>query len=597
MKTHNPSHEELRSKLELLTHASDFSLFEEQLTELLGLVQQKSSQLLIKPIRSERGFEERLALVKRAYKQGRFDDALRIAARKLAKYLRSVGVREVPAYYKARTLLYELNDILSVDSDINDWTFTDGQVAYAQLQVLSNRWHVRQPTDLERKLIKEKVLFSACYGHGLKRRNEPMQARDTFEWLLAFTTEKLANSQMPSYGTRANLSYHLGSVYRSLEKHEQSEDMYTRALQFYHDRTRTRPKNDLDDLYFTTRRIAMCIGLGFGWLHLTRGNLKRADHAFITARAFLARSPEPIVASFIELLYGSLRRCKDGHNQKAAIASLELARKAFENTHPRYHAYACLELALSFTLIRDYEKALALLDIAEKYAQEQQSEFKWLINIHIRRSRIRRWQGFFQQALTEAKTAIEMAERGETILPRADAYIAHGEALFYATEEQIRPTKTGYIKAREDFETALKLVTKHDSEETHATLNPKIASVCELRIAQCYARCGNQIEAQSHFEKWKDWEPVVEHQWVRELAKVVRRNIDELKDFFSISSRDQSQWNYNEQLVRLRKWLHTQAMTRANNNQTQAAKLVGVTPAAFSNWLSAVRRGGTKRTK
>lgn len=596
MQTHDPSHEEFRSKLELLTHASEFALVEEQLTEQLRLVQRKSNELLTKPICSPADFEERLVLIKRAYKQGRFDNTLNIATQNLATYLRKEGVREEPSYYKARTLLYELNDSFSVDAEISDWTFGDGQLAYAQLQRLSNKWYLqREPTIVERRLVKEKVLFCACYGHLQKRHNEPTQARNTFEWLLTFTTKKLKTVQMPSYGTRANLSYHLGSVYRTLEKHVLSEAMYTQALRFYHDRTTTRPEDDLDDLYFTTRRIAMCIGLGFGWLHLTRGNLERADHALITARAFLARSPDPIVSSFIELLYGSMRRCKDGYDQKNAITSLNRAREAFENRHPRYHAYACLELALSLTLTRDYDGALALLDTAEEYAQEQQSEFKWLINIHIRRSRIRRRLRDFQQALTEAKTAIEMAERGETILPRADAYIAHGEARFYSTEEGERSSTTGYIKAREDFEAALKLVTEENYFETQTTLNPKIASVCELRIAQCYAREGNQIEAQGHFEKWKKWEPTVEHQWVRELAKVVERDIEELKDFFSISARDQSQWNYDQQLIRLRKWLYTHAMTRANNNQTKAAKLVGVSPAGFSNWLSAGKRGRTKQ--
>ena len=590
----DPSDMEFNSELESFTDASVLSLLEEQLTERLRLVQQKANQFLIKPVQSPASFEERLAQAKKAYKQGRFDSDLRTAVQNLATYLRTLKMKEEASYYKARTLIYELNGILSVDEQINDWTFTDGQEAYAQLQMLSNRWDVRRElADAERRVMKEKLLFCACYGHGLKRRNELRRARDTFEWLLTFAN-KLKTRQMPSYGTRANLSYHLGSIYRELEKHVESEAMYTQALRFYHDRTKTRPKKDLDDLYFTTRRIAMCIGLGFGWLHLTRGNLARADHALITARAFLAKSPDPIVSTFIEFLYGSMRRCKDGYAQQDAIASLNLARDAFANIHPRYHAYACLELALSFTLIREYEQALQLLEVAEKYAQEHQDEYKWLINIHIRRSRIRRRQRDYQRALTEAKTAIEMADRGETILPRADAYIARGEARFYSAEEHERPSITGFISAREDFETARKLV---DDESTRTTLNPKIASVCELRIAQCYARLGNQIEAQGHFENWKNWKLVVEHQWVRELAKVVEKDIDDLKDFFSISSKDESEWNYDYQLDRLRRWLYQQAMSRANNNQTKAAKLVGVTPSAFSNWLYAGNRGRTKRTE
>jgi tetratricopeptide (TPR) repeat protein len=402
---------------------------------------------------------------------------------------------------------------------------------------------------------------------------------------------------MPAYGTRANLSYNLGSVYRVLEQHEKSEAMYAQALRFYHDRAKTRPANDFDDLYFVTRRIAMCIGLGFGWLHLTRGNLNRAENALLTARAFLAKSPDHIVSSFIELLYGSMRRCRAGHDQTEAIDSLNQARKAFEHNHPRYHAYACLELSLSFTLIGDFDEALAHLEVAEEYAEQQQSESKWLINVHIGRSRIRRHQRDYERALNEANLAIAKAEYGETILPRADAYIARGEARFYLAEERVGQPTPIYTDARKDFETALELVDEQENSHkgSQSTLNPKIASVCVLRIAQCHAKEGNQIKAKSFFERWKIWEPTVEHQWVRDLAKQVESDINKLEDFFSISSREPKEWKYDQQLCRLREWLSSQAMRYTNNDKTEAAELLGVSRSAVFNWKFGVKRGRAKR--
>jgi tetratricopeptide (TPR) repeat protein len=600
MKTHNSSHE-ISSGIESLTHGTDLSLIEEELIELLNVVQLKTGKLLTKPIRSQRDFVERLATAKKAYKQGRFDKPLAIATKNLSTYLRSLGVQEQPEYYKARTLLYELNDILSVDSQISDYTFEDGQRAYTQLQAQSDKWSAKgELSEPDLRLIKEKVLFCSCYGHGLKRRNLPNQAAETFQWLLDFTANKIATTrQMPAYGTRANLSYNLGSVYRVLEQHGKSEAMYAQALRFYHDRTKTRPANDFDDLYFITRRIAMCVGLGFGWLHLTRGNLNRAENALLTARAFLAKSPDHIVSSFIELLYGSMRRCKAGHDQTEAINSLNQARKAFEHNHPRYHAYACLELALSFTLKADFEAALAHLEAAEQYAQQQQNEPKWLTNIHIGRSRIRRHQRDYERALTEAEMAIDMAEHGKTILPRADAYLAHGEARLYLAKEPGGPSTPTYGEARKDFEKALELVLEEESSHrgNEKTLNPKIASVCVLRIAQCYAKDGNQIKAKSFFQRWKTWEPTVEHQWVRDLAKEVEGDINELEDFFSISSRDPKEWNYERQLSRLRKWLYTQAMSYTNNDRKAAAKLIGLSPTSVFNLPYPVKRGRAKRTK
>lgn len=597
MPTHLPPKEKLQRTIESLKNEADLAVVEEQLLDLLYVVQKRAEKLLTKPIRSRADFSKRIFQLKKAYKQGRFTTTLAKATRNLSKYLRHLDVTEEAEYYKARTLLYELNDILSIDPEINEWTFVDGERAFTQLQQLARRSSKLDQVD--RKLIKEKILFCSCYGHGLKRRNDPKRAEEVFQWLLRFTTDVVKTDELPSYGTRANLSYHLGSVYRVLEQHEQSHKMYTQALRFYHDRSRTRPVDDLDDLDFTTRRIAMCVGLGFGWLHLTRGNLHRAENSLITARVFLAKSPDPIVAFFIELLYGTIRRCRAGHDQDEAIASLDKARKSFERTHPRYHAYACLELALSFTQKGDYDKALEYLEIAEKYAVQQQGEFKWLVNIHIRRSRIRRHQDDYERALSEAETAIEMAESSASVLPRADAYIARGESRLYFAEEYASPPVPAYISARKDFERALKLVVKKENTQNghERILNPKIASVCELRIAQCYAREGNQIEATNRFEHWRRWQATVEHQWVRDLAKEVERDIRRLDDFFSISSKNSAEWNYHQQLNKLRDWLYAQALHEADNDKEVAASLLGVSRSTIFNWREGATRGRAKRTK
>jgi len=563
-------------------------------------VQVEASEILSRPIRDE-DFQPQLKQLKKAYKQGRFDSRVAAANQHLAAYLRTVKETERPEYYKARTLVYELNDILPVDPEIDVWTFEDGQRVYRDLLQLSDRLATgSRLTDFARKLVREKILFCACYGHGLKRRNEPNRAKEIFHWLLDFTTNKIVTAQMPAYGTRANLAHNLGSIYRALEQHERCEAMYVQALRFYHDRMKLRPPKDFDDLAFTTRRLAMCIGVGFGLVQLTRGSLHRAEHALITARSLVARSPDPIVPSFIELLYGSMGRCQAGTDPEKlaeAIRSLKLARRAFkQHGHPRYHARACSELALAYTAQDKFDCALMYLNVAEDYARRQQ-EHKWLANVHIRRSRIRRGQGDYEQALTEADKAIEKIENSEEIVAKADAYIVRGEAQFYlASTGGLAPPN--YEVARSDFRTALSLLKKdkHAHGRNEKTLNPKIASVCVLRLAQCYAREGNQVNAKRFFRRWTKYKAIVEHEWVRALAKEVAADISRLDDFFSISSRNPAEWNYDQQFNRFRAWFYSQAMMHTNNNATEAAALTGLSRPVFVKLRGPVERSHTKHS-
>jgi tetratricopeptide (TPR) repeat protein len=599
LQTHSSLHKQILFLAESLTEVSDLSTIEGKLLELLNVVQGQASEILNRPIQDESDFKAQLKQLKKAYKQGRFDRRLAVANQHLTAYLRTVKETETPEYYKARTLVYELNDILPVDPEIDVWTFEDGQRVYSDLQRLSDRWVTEvKLTDYARKLVREKILFCGCYGHGLKRRSESERAQQVFHWLLEFTTNRIVTPQMPAYGTRANLTYNLGSIYRALEQHDRSEAMYAQALRFYHDRTKVRSKKDFDDLAFTTRRIAMCIGLGFGWLQLTRGNLHRAEHALITSRSLIAKSPDPIVPLFIEMLYGSMRRCRAGNDRKElneAIRSLKLARRAFQrHKHPRYHARACSELTLAYAAQGEFVRALMYLNVAEDYAQRHQ-EYKWLANVHIRRSRIRRGQGDYEQALTEAEKAIEKIENSEEVVAKADAYIARGEAQFcLAGAGGLAPPS--YEVARADFSRARRLLKKdkHAQGRNGKTLNPKIASVCVLRIAQCYAREGDQVNAKRFFQRWTKYKATVEHEWVRALAKEVAADISNLDDFFSISSRNPAEWNYYEQINRLRAWIYTQAMKHTNNNATEGAELTGLKRPVFVKLREPVKRLHTK---
>jgi predicted unusual protein kinase regulating ubiquinone biosynthesis (AarF/ABC1/UbiB family) len=165
-----------------------------------------------------------------------------------------------------------------------------------------------------------------------------------------------------------------------------------------------------------------------------------------------------------------------------------------------------------------------------------------------------------------------------------DAYITRGEANLY-TAEKTNQRESKYAVARRDFDEALRLVLEMGLANLTTGLpsNPKIAAVCGLRIAQCYAREGNETKALEHYVGWEILRSNVEHEFVRELADEVKSEIDSLSKNFTISAKDQRKWDYAENVAKMRRWLLTQAL-RQTKNYTEAAKLIGVQRATLYQW-------------
>lgn len=571
-------------------------LTEKELKHRLAELQARAHDELSKPFVTWEDFSRRLGQIKRACKRGCFDTQLRAMTTNLHTFLRSVETahlneKDLPLYWKGRTILYELNDIFHLDDSINKWTYEGGKLIYDEIQELKGRWKNRGPhSELAYQLIKEKIIFCTYYAHELKRRNETDTCLERLQSLLDFVTNEVKTDDVRCLSTRANLCYHLGAVYRLLEQHDLGESMYAQAIELYYERIKRRPLDDHDDQLFTTRRIAMCIGLGFGWQNLTRGYLRRAENALAAARSMLANSSDPVVPAYIELLYGTIRRCRAGNNEveiREANESLQKARRDFKkNQHKRYEARACWELALCCIPIKDYDGAEKYLAVMETYATNH-DDLKWLANVHCLRSRIHRGREHYKEALEEAEITYKIAKDGKQLLPEVDALITRGEANFYlaqATEQD-----AGYDDARTDFEAALQLLQKQEvaggaGGGLSQTLNPKIASVCALRIAQCFARKGDEAKATSYFAEWELVSSSIEHAWVQDLACDVQIEIKAMSQSFNISAKDRLQWNYSKQVRRLRTWLYARAMKEAKNNWAEAAKLVGVERATLYQW-------------
>ena len=146
--------------------------------------------------------------------------------------------------------------------------------------------------------------------------------------------------------------------------------------------------------------------------------------------------------------------------------------------------------------------------------------------------------------------------------------------------------------ARDDFSQALHYVLERESADRTTGLpsNPKIAAVCHIRIAQCYARELNEAKAREHYAEWEVLRAHVEHAWVREKAAEVKAEIDSLSMHFFISAHDPNAWNYTDNVVRLRRWLLTQALRQTRKNYLKAAALIGVQRATLYQWQDDSRK-------
>jgi tetratricopeptide (TPR) repeat protein len=567
---------------------------DEKILALQNACKERISREFSAPVKDWQDFKNKLAQVERAYKRSPFNENLSMAAGELYSFLNRVeqDKKDEPEYWHALGLLYELNDIFHLSEDIGTDALNVGKHIQSELHELSDEWgDGASVPPAQCRLIQEKVIYCTYRGNQLKRSGDAEGAQKLFEWLFDFTINKLkVDGVFPCWEVQANLAYNLGAVYRVLEKHDKAEEMYTLTLEYLRKKVEEIGEHDVDDYFFSVRQQAMVVGIGYGWINLTRGFLHRAENALTTARAMLAHSRDPIISPYIDLLYGTIKRCRAGSDRAMlddAIAILERVREDFkEHNHTRYVPRACWELSLAFNEVNDIEQAEKHLDAVAAYA-EQTKHPKWLTNVKILRSRISRRQDNLHKALAEAESAVENARACRSILPLMDAYITRGEAhLYIAKKTNQRESK--YAVARSDFDNALRLVLEMGLADLTTGLpsNPKIAAVCGLRIAQCYALEGNETKAREHYVGWDILRSNVEHEFVRELATQVKSEIESLSKNFTISAKDEKEWDYAENVAKMRRWLLTQAL-RQTKNYTEAAKLIGVKRATLYQWQEA----------
>jgi hypothetical protein len=584
---------------------------DERVGRLQRIAQEKLQERLLQPVADANDFAARLRYVNRMYKRGLLNRNLYGACLKLHEYM-GEGSRLKPAYYKIHTLLYEINDSLREDARIIAWSKVEGEKLLADLRKYERQSATGGAPRKSRRLLREQVLFVTCYSNELKRAGDTDGALKVFTWLYHFTERHVRNDEVHCCATMGNLSHHLAALCRISEEHDAAEEMYLRALQHYYERASLR-RGEEDDFYFVTRRIAMCIE-GLGWVHLTRGAIRRAELALAAARALMVHISDRVVRASVNMMFGTIKRIRAGTSPGPladAISLLTEAWREFEDIkNSRYVKRARWELALAYNVAGDFAEAEKHLDFVEGVYRDG-TNLKWQANVHILRSRIRRNQGRhaaspgealgrYRQALAEARAAYKLTKDGASLLlPELDALITRGEAYFQLAESTDQKA-CGYQEALDDFLLALDLLKPkvEGNDEAEPTRNPKIAAACALHAAACYVRMDNWTEADAYLKRWKRLRPLVEHQWLREKAAAVEEEFARMTEDFIVSARNPEDWDYKKKLHELRSWFRRQALKQTGGSMSRAAVLLKVERNAlrYNRGKSAkAGKGGRKR--
>ncbi|HET8782280.1 MAG TPA: hypothetical protein VFM63_07675 [Pyrinomonadaceae bacterium] len=558
---------------------------------------QQSEQLNM-PVDDWDDFNVRLKQLFRAYDEEQFDD-LESAARSLYNFLVANNETERDEYWSAMPILYELNDFFGYATGLKESVAKRAIKLYGELRELEVEWSSKKPAREERELARRKVLYCACGANELRRAGDIEQATKMFEWLLKFTTEAIKSDDFPCAGTRARLNYQLGSIYRILEKHDRAEKAFTDTLDRLREKANEAPRNANSQLALD-HKIAMVVGIGYGWINYTRGFLRRSENALATSLALLAKSEHPIIRSYIKLLYGTILRCRAGSDWTAiqgAITILEEALKEFKQRgHTRYAARASWELALAYNLARKFPKAQEHLDFVIEHTKLTEHP-KWLTNVRILQSRQHQKKGEYEKALDEARKALSIATNYEATLPIVDSHLAIGEVKLALAKSGVDKAKN-IESAMFHFKQALNVVSESKLQDHESTLpsNPKIVAVCELRLAECQAALGEQAAARAHLASWQRLEANVEHEWVRELAKTVTEEVRQLSLNFVISADNPNEWDYSKSVASLRQWLLQRSLQQTGQNYSKAAELINVKRATLYQWKDD-DGGKTKRAR
>jgi tetratricopeptide (TPR) repeat protein len=503
----------------------------------------------------------------------------------------------------------------------------------------------------QRVLVREKVrcfeayIIAECYSRQLYP-----EARNKLEACRDFIEGKLMTKGTPAFGlTLLGMSeYYLGRVHRQLGAYSPAKQAFMKALQHLLARaelkkgaatagTAGRPSvagdkpEDYsvdDNLAFLDHKVAVCFGLGLAWIDFTQARLTDAEQKVTAAKASLIKYDDAIDNAYMDLILGSIARCKADRDIEQLIRAETLVQRALGEfikiEHGWYEPHARFELGQVHLYLalahKEGEERKKHLECALREAEKvravstDREDSMWVINSLVLQSEIKRAARVYNDAkdlATQALNELKEAERNKdtnslrvceinALIARAEANLSDAKAE-REKEHKIRlaadpdtlhamrvRTQKKLDAAHEDLTKALSLNERKEIMRRAHSQNSRIEALCRLYLARCYAYGGDKRRAQESYQKWLDIDEGVEHAKIKSLAKKVKDDIDKVVTEFVVLG--DGDLRYDELVKGLQTFLLNVARDKYPKDKDRQAKLLGVARMTIYNWENEERK-------
>jgi tetratricopeptide (TPR) repeat protein len=490
-------------------------------------------------------------------------------------------------YLKAKAFISEVYDYFG-DTGESRQVVQEGAKLYNDLPETADSY--LSPN--QRQILREKIRVCLSWANAEFYRTDQFQKAEAHvRRIRRLVDEGLSDDEyFPCFGTKGQINYYLGRIYRQLGRLDEAEMSFNEAIEFYYSRAEQKKKEfkvgtekaDLE-VRFSNHRIAICLGLGVGWVNYTRGHLTKALSSILTARMLLLTTNDEFNKASLDLLLGAIRRSL-APNTKGMHPALSHAKKAYDifrrDDHQRYLARAAYSLSLTHFYGKDYSAATNRVLEVMKIAEELE-DYQWLANSLTLQSRIKCALKDYNAAEKDASLAYKLATDHYQVLSTIEALIARSQVWL-----EMRETAA----ARKDLQEAIYLNGQASAHHrTAETANPRIQGLYCLNLAYSYALDNDSGKAGEAYDSWLRISAEIEDRRVHDRADEVDLEIKRVKKDFVIksisknSTPDPKDFNYRDNLVKMQKHLVAQAKVE-HSKKEDIAEFLGIQRQTLFKW-------------
>ncbi|MEO0248659.1 MAG: tetratricopeptide repeat protein, partial [candidate division WOR-3 bacterium] len=344
----------------------------------------------------------------------------------------------------------------------------------------------------------------------------------------------------------------LGRVHRRWGNYDRAQDYMVKALQYAE-------SQEGDHAEFLTGSILYNLGV----IHYFLGNFRQAEPELLKAVESLKKVEGGRYFGNALNVYGALLNSKGEYKKAAKV--IQQAYDCFsESASFDDLAHATNNLAYSYIMMRDFDRASKLLTESLELRRRSKDIAGESVTLELV-GRLKLEKGDLKEAEQVLRQAIESAELAKNQHEKTVALITFGRVLM---------AEQRFSECGETLEEALRLAIELKNKSLQAEAHTYLA---ELSLHK-----GNGMEALDHLKRTKSlingYSDAYLLAQIERIEKLVQgEKVRAEEGTFLIKSSFLPTWR--EAHESLGRFLLTEALRHADDNQTRAAELLGVTKA------------------